>query len=748
MLFKCGDTWQAEQLVLKKSGSETAPILFGSYPSDCIDQPALSGSRPITGWTLSEGAIYEANLSPLDFPLGINQLFRDGERLPLGRWPNLDEGQGGYSTIDGHLADSKEITDNELPDLVDWTGAVIHLKNIRWSLINREVTASTGSTLTLNKKFSCLISNWGSCIGWGYFIHNHYATLDQDGEWYYDSAAQKVYLVSTSGPPQQIEGSVVLDGSLTSRHGGLMLSDGSPTSYVVIDNLEIKNWFNYGIGTPAGLSTDIYHHITLRNLTIKDVDSAGIRLSSWLENPSDGRKGLRGGHHMVFENNLIDGANHFGITGYFAESTFAGNQIQNVGLIENLGKTGMGCGLAADECTEYGDGVRIRLYDVRDSGFGNRLTGNRFEKIAYNAVDVFGPENILEKNFITKACFVKADCGGIRVYGNHILEETDVYDVQLIDNIIFDIPGNVDGCHESRAPFGMGLYIDHYARDIEVRGNTVISTTVTGILYQRSTGIIQENTVYNSSTGTAYSAQLSLSSDTTQVAVSDNILYGLNEEAWTLYASSLNNFTSSDHNYLFHPYIDEHIAHGSSWTRYTFDAWQALTGLETHSETNWFTLNPGDPPRSKIFYNDTWDYKTFDLGTRKYLDLDQNEVAGTITLAPFTSQILIDDGSVQLTLQSLNPFIWDVDEAADFVLTVRGLGFTENSILRWNSQDRTTSFVNSTVLTTTISAADVSTVAQIPVTVFDPAGNPPETAPLMFWVVDHVWEQYLPLIIK
>ena len=85
----------------------------------------------------------------------------------------------------------------------------------------------------------------------------------------------------------------------------------------------------------------------------------------------------------------------------------------------------------------------------------------------------------------------------------------------------------------------MGIYIDHYARDVEVRGNTVISTTVTGILYQRSTGTITDNTVYNAATGTEYSAQLSLVADSTLAAVSSNILYGLNDEAWTLYASSL-----------------------------------------------------------------------------------------------------------------------------------------------------------------------------------------------------------------
>ncbi len=750
VLFKCGDTWQAQQLVISKSGSESAPITFRSYPADCENKPVLSGSLPVTGWSLSSGQIYEAALPSGDLHQGVNQLFRDGERLTLGRWPNLDDGEGGYSFVDEHAADGKEISDNELPGGIDWTGAMLHLKNMRGSMINREVTASSDITLTLNKKFTCVISNLGDCVGWGYFLNNHYATLDQGGEWYYDATAQKVYLVSTAGPPQNIEASVVFDKFEPVRHGGVMLSDGAETAYVVLDNLEVKNWFNHGIDTPESVTADIYHHITLRNLSIKDVDAVGIRLKSQVDDPSDGREGLRGGHHLIFENNRIDGANHFGITGYFAESTLDGNQIQNIGLIENLGKSGMGCGLAADECPDYGDGLRIEVDDVRVSGFGNLLRNNRFEKIGNNAVDVFGPQNTLERNFITQACDAKADCGGVRVYGSANLEETDVYDVHLIDNIIVDIPGNVDGCHESLTTFGMGIYIDYNARDVEVRRNTVISTTVTGILVQRSTGVIQDNTVYNASTGTDYSAQLSLVSDITPAvaAVRGNILYGLNEQAWTLYASSLNNFVSSNYNYLFQPYVDQHIAFGPTWTLFTLSEWRAYSGLEGGSKTNWFTLDPSDPPLSRIIYNDTQGAKTFDLGDHRYLDLDQDQVIGAVTLLPFASQILIDDGEAGLTLSGISPSIWLVDEAANFILNLTGAGFTTDSVVRWNGANRPTTFLSSNRLTAEISAADVSTVATILVTVYEPGANPPETQPLAFRVVEFPWSVYLPLMGK
>jgi hypothetical protein len=744
VLFKCGDTWRAEQLVISHSGNEGAPILFGAYPDGCANPPVLSGSKPVGGWSLYTGSIYVATLPTTDFPLGLNQLFRNGARLRLGRWPNPDAGNGGYSFVDGHSAGSNQISDNELPGGIDWTGAIIHIKNIRWSMLDRQVTASSGTSLTLNTGLSCLISSWGTCAGWGYFINNHLATLDQEGEWYYDAAAHKVYLYSSSAPTN-IEGSVILEDASTLRHGGLMLSDGSATAYVVVENLVIQNWFNHGISTPGSMNQDIYHHITVRNVTIKDVDSAGIWLSSWLERPFDGRKGLRGGHHLTFENNIIDGANAFGISGYFAESTFTGNTIRNIALIANLGKSGMSCGITTGECTENGDGLRIRLYDVRDSGFGNRLQNNHFEKIGYNGVDVFGPETTLEENFITQACFSKADCGGVRVFGETSLAATSVYNVHLLNNLIVDIPGNVDGCEASRKAFGMGIYIDNYSRDVQTRGNTVIDTTISGILYQRSSGQIADNTIYNASTGTEYSAQLDLGSDETRVTVSGNKLFGLNNEAWTLYARSLSNFVASDHNYLFHPYVNKHIAFGPSWTRYSFAGWKSFSGLESNSKTNWYTQAAGETPRSRILYNESLTMKTFDLGTRQYLDLNQNVVVGTVTLAPFTSLILVDNGAVGLQLASLAPSMWGVDAPADFSLNVRGNGFTNGSVVRWNGSNRPTTYINSTSLTASIPAADVSAVAEVPITVYDASGNPTETPPLIFHVTAHVERVYLPM---
>ena len=165
MLFKCGDVWRADPLNVTRSGSSSQPITFGSYPAGCANQPLLSGAQPIAGWSPFSGNIYRANLSSGanagKFPLGMNQLFRNGQRLREGRWPNLDAGDGGYSTIDAQPA-ANRFSDSQLP-AGNWSGAIAHIRGMRWYLLNRQVTGTSGSTLTvgLTSTVECLVQRLG-----------------------------------------------------------------------------------------------------------------------------------------------------------------------------------------------------------------------------------------------------------------------------------------------------------------------------------------------------------------------------------------------------------------------------------------------------------------------------------------------------------------------------------------------------------------------------------------------------------
>ncbi len=58
---------------------------------------------------------------------------------------------------------------------------------------------------------------------------------------------------------------------------------------------------------------------------------------------------------------------------------------------------------------------------------------------------------------------------------------------------------------------------------------------------------------------------------------------------------------------------------------------------------------------------------------------------------------------------------------AAFTLTVTGTNFIPASVVRWNNQNRATTYVSATQLTATITATDLANVGTVPVTVFNPA---------------------------
>ena len=323
--------------------------------------------------------------------------------------------------------------------------------------------------------------------------------------------------------------------------------------------------------------------------------------------------------------------------------------------------------------------------------------------------------------------------------------QSSVYDLTFQENIVVNTIGNTDGCLSTYDDlFGFGFYLTN-AKNVSLVGNTVISSTVHGILFQNSTGSVTGNTLYGNGYARQYDgAQVYVGGSPSSVSShSGNVLYGLQQHVRTLWLDDPSRLGPSNNNYFFNPYRASHI-HASGDR--TLASWQSYSSKDGASVEHWFTLGAGDAPLSRIFYNDTISPLTVDLGTRKYLDLNQNDVLGSIVLQPFESLVLIDDGEAGLTLQSMSPIMWGVDEAADFTLTVRGTGFTENSVVRWDGSGRPTGFVSKSVLTATISASDVSAVANVPVTVYDPTADPTETTSLTFYVVASVSRVYLPLV--
>jgi hypothetical protein len=641
VLFKCGDVWQGEALTVTRSGASGNPITFGSYPdAACADKPVISGSRPIAGWVVYAGNIYAADLNAASFPNGLNQLFKDGQRLQFGRWPNINAPDGGYARIDGQPADA-QITDAQLP-AKDWTGAHAHIKGMRWYIINRKVTASSGATLTLNDEADCW-PQWqprqcGADGGWGYWLDNDLDALDQDGEWYYDAAARRVYVVSAGGAPTNIEGSVVL--KTDDRAWGLITLGadlGARVQHVVVDNLDVRNSWRHGIASPTNLANRENTDIVIRNNRISDAYSVGINLATWVFDAQDGGvDGWRGGDALQVLNNTIDGANEKGIYTYSRNSSFVDNTISNIALIKNLGADGMGCGFTGESCTERGQGVDVDVDKRADSGRNNTLQYNRLTDIGGVGIFVVGGENKINNNVITRACISKGDCAGIYTFGyGGSLNDTSVTNTQINGNIIVDVMGNTDGTANTYRPlFGMGITLDHFSANTQVGGNTVIRATLHGILFQDSTGVATDNTLFRNSSGTMYAQQIAIGANPAQVAtLTGNIMLGASPNVGTLKTEDAARVGMSNSNRFLHTGRASHI-----WSQgdKTLAQWRSYSGKDAASTD----MISATLALAEIVYNDTKAAKAIPL-SKAYRDLDGNVVSGNLTLPPFASRILL-----------------------------------------------------------------------------------------------------------
>jgi hypothetical protein len=103
-------------------------------------------------------------------------------------------------------------------------------------------------------------------------------------------------------------------------------------------------------------------------------------------------------------------------------------------------------------------------------------------------------------------------------------------------------------------------------------------------------------------------------------------------------------------------------------------------------------------------------------------------------------------GSLRLT--SIQPALFEQGSASEITLTVYGEGFTAESVIRLDGNDRATTFVNERQLTTTLSGADLENLGTASITVYEPSAGTAgeETEAQTFRVVENIETLYMPWV--
>jgi len=596
ILFNRRDTWH-ETLTVSTSGSAGSPITYGAYGTG--EKPIIDGFTTITGWTSEGNGIYSKTISVESPP---QMVIIDGIQYWMGRWPDT-----GWMTIDS-VSGSTQITSSSLDTSHNWVGAELVIRKNRWIIDRDSITNQNGNTLTFAST-----SGYNPIVGWGYFIQNSLSTLTKYGEWYYDTNTNKFYMYfgSNNNPNNHVVEVSTLDNGI--YLGGY--------SYITVDSISFRGAnMNaiYGYNAPT--------HITIQNCDITYSGTEGI----YMEYPA----------HCTVTNTNINFTNNNAI--YFTEressyNTISNNNIMNTGTIPGAGKSG-------DE----------NYNAIKSIGSYGLIEYNNIIRTGYLGINYGGTNTIVRNNYIDTFCFLKDDCAGIYTYADNNPGK------QVLNNIVLNAIGAPNGTDEILQSAANGLYVDGFSSHVLLFGNTVVNITGEGIHMNPGTDIsIINNKFYQTPeffgiqrwpdsgiiSGLNISNNIFMSTKI-DASVADAIEYNLDRDGQSV-AFYNNDIIQEvihlgyiDHNYY---YMNKEGVVGIYANspnpvnqQYTLSTWASTFGHDTNSYVSTVFNNA-----NVLFnYNPTKINKVITLNGN-YVDVNGASYSGSITLAPYTSVILI-----------------------------------------------------------------------------------------------------------
>lgn len=177
-------------------GKDSLTIM--AAPGDAVE---ISGFDIINGWTQDNGNIYVANM---DWTQGArNQMMYKGNMMILARWPNKSSFDPFELATKKAFGTTSKLTNNEIPN-IDWEngGVVFFLGKNRWTSWRVPITGSATGEVSFTP-INADNWQWGGSHnptdGGDFYLMNHLAALDSEGEWFLDRFNDKLYFYAPGG---------------------------------------------------------------------------------------------------------------------------------------------------------------------------------------------------------------------------------------------------------------------------------------------------------------------------------------------------------------------------------------------------------------------------------------------------------------------------------------------------------------------------------------------------------------------
>lgn len=601
ILFQRNEIFEGS-ILINKSGSFNLPIVFAAYGKGA--KPIITGLISLTDWTNIGGGTWESFCSS---GLMINTVLINGVSKDIGRYPNLSAPNKGYLTIKSSNGNT-QITDPELPASPDWTGGEVVIRKARWVLDRNPITRHAGNTIDYISE-----SPNGTSPNFGYFIQNHPKTLDLTGEWYYSLSDQKLGIYFVSGNPASANIQASKISTLVTINN---------QSNLVFDNLSF-----------TGANTAAFEMNNAQQVRISNCDIlfSGVNAIN-AKNTND----------LSIENLMADHTNNVTLNLDNCSNLVIRNcKIENTGIVAGMGKGDSG-GYEAILLT--GNNVLIEQ--------------NQIENTGYIPITFRGSSNLIRNNFINNFALVKDDGGGIYSW-NNIPNAPPNYGTKITSNIILNGKGAPEGTEWPDYYPASGIYMDDNTSNVEITGNTVADCGLYGIYLHNAHEItLEKNTLYNSRSQLVLGEDgIAAYSSIRNMNIQNNIFFAKDASFRTAEFRTDNNDISQfglfDNNFYCRPIDDNEVIFPSYRINGTYynngvnlDQWKALFGKDNSSKKSPVALS--SPDLIRFEYNATGTAKPITLNDT-YIDVSNNVYAGTLTLEPFTSIVLMRSTSSTVT---------------------------------------------------------------------------------------------------
>lgn len=455
VLFKRGDVWRGGIV-----RNDITGVVFGAYGPETHTPPVVDGAIVITNWAPASisndvgetvSGVYVADLPEACTNYAVRQLIVDAERQTLARHPNSM-----YFLMDSdatQLVTGSSYRMNEYQAVIlddpqgYWSNALVCFRYYSWNMFYGRVTWSSNGLLHVCEDVSNPTQWYVNAEVRPYFIQDHIHALDTHGEWYYDAAASKLYLCWTNDElsAHSVEASIhAVCVSLSNANN------------VVVQDLRIDNAAMHGIYVMNPSA------VTVASNTIRNTRLTAITMYVGTD------------CHTV--HNRIESPGNEGV--YYA-ACYQGSIRDNT-LASCFMNT-----FSEDDC---GTARAIEVYAFQASNC--IIADNSILSCGYSGINFNGHYSIVEGNFISNACAVFDDGGGIYSYFAPCLSDHS----RIRKNIIVDTRGPISPNWGGYWPPAVhGIYMDYSTDafgnavcDLAIESNTIIRSHSSGIILKDS----------------------------------------------------------------------------------------------------------------------------------------------------------------------------------------------------------------------------------------------------------------------